>query len=301
MTTKICYFISFLTGIGLLFIGTRFLLSPLQAAFDYGMLTNTKGNFSFHYVKGIRDIFSGLLLLLLVLMKERRALAIVLLAATIVPLGDFIVVLGERGNDWQFTIAHLLAIGICIILGSILLMRKKGRQATAPEMSFRIIQSAETGGSTITECDLLPGAKTPWHYHTLFSEKFELLVGNLEVGRNSVIYQLKEEDEITILPNEPHLFNNRSTEKCRVRTVLTPGNIQFEQASRILLGLTNDGLTKANGIPRNLFDLALFLYLNNSKMMGFLKIFQPIFSLIAKIAIKRGRLAVLLSKYCKID
>jgi hypothetical protein len=78
---------------------------------------------------------------------------------------------------------------------------------------------------------------------------------------------------------------------------LTPGNIEFEQASRILLGLTRDGLTNASGVPKKLSDLALFLQLNNSKMTGFLKIFQPIFSLIAKVAIKRGRLAVLLSKY----
>ncbi|RKE57109.1 DUF4267 domain-containing protein [Sphingobacterium detergens] len=298
MTTKICYLISFLTGIGLLFIGTRFLLSPLHAAFDYGMLTNTNSDFSFHYVKGIRDLFSGLLLLLLVLAKERRALAIVLLAATVVPLGDFIIVLGQRGNDWQFTLAHLVAVAICIITGSILLIRKKEQQLGVPEMSFRIIQSVEKGGSTITECDLLPGAKTPWHYHTLFSEQFELLVGTLEVGRSGLIYQLNAGDEITILPHETHLFHNRSAEKCRVRTVLTPGNIEFEQASRILLGLTRDGLTNGSGVPKKLSDLALFLYLNNSKMMGFLKIFQPIFSLIAKIAIKRGRLKVLLSKYC---
>ena len=300
MTTKICYLISFLTAIGLLFIGTRFLLSPLHAAFDYGMLTNTNSDFSFHYVKGIRDLFSGLLLLLLVLTKERRALAIVLLAATIVPLGDFIIVLGQRGNDWQFTIAHLVAVGICIVTGSILLIRKK-EQLGAPEMSFRIIQSAETGGSTITECDLLPGAKTPWHYHTLFSEKFELLVGTLEVGRGGVIYQLNEGEEITILPHETHLFNNRSTTKCKVRTVLSPGNIAFEQASHILLGLTRDGMTNASGVPKKLSDLALFLYLNNSKMTGFLRIFQPIFGLIAKIAIKRGRLSVLLSTYYKKD
>jgi len=94
------------------------------------------------------------------------------------------IVLGQRGNDWQFTIAHLVAVGICIVTGSILLLRKKEQEFGAPEMYFRIIQSAETGGSTITECDLLPGAKTPWHYHTLFSEKFELLTGTLEVGRS---------------------------------------------------------------------------------------------------------------------
>jgi hypothetical protein len=162
-----------------------------------------------------------------------------------------------------------------------------------------MLQSAVTGGATISECDLFPGAKTPWHYHTLFSEKFELLEGKLEVGRNGKIYQLSEGDEITIQQNETHFFNNKFSEKCRVRTILNPGNIQFEQASLILIGLTKDGLTSTTGVPKKLSDLALFLYLNDSKMTGFLKIFEPVFNAIARRAIKAGRLKTLISRYCQ--
>lgn len=299
MTTKICYTISFLTGLGLLFIGTRFLVSPLNAEFDYGIFTNTNNDFSFHYIKGIRDLFSGLLLIFLVLTKEKRALAITLLAATVVPLGDFLIVTAKHGNDWQHAIAHLTAVMICITIGALLLIPTRKRNVTQAQVSFRMLQSAVTGGPTITECDLIPGAKTPWHYHTLFSEKFEVLEGQLEVGKNGTIHQLTRGDQITILPNESHLFKNRSGEKCKVRTTLAPGNIQFEQASLILLGLTKDGLTSASGIPKKLPDLALFLYLNNSKMRGLPGIFGPIFNLIAKSAINRGRLEMLTSKYCK--
>jgi quercetin dioxygenase-like cupin family protein len=47
---------------------------------------------------------------------------------------------------------------------------------------IRLIQSADTHASSVMELNILPGEKTPWHYHTLFSETFEILKGTLEVG-----------------------------------------------------------------------------------------------------------------------
>lgn len=35
---------------------------------------------------------------------------------------------------------------------------------------------------SVMELNMLPGEKTPWHYHTDFSETFEVLKGTLEVG-----------------------------------------------------------------------------------------------------------------------
>jgi len=299
MTTKICYSISFLTGIGLLFIGLRFLISPVNAEFDYGISTNTHADYSFHYIKGIRDLFSGILLVLFVLTKLRKALAMTLLAAIVVPLGDFMIVMGKDGGDWQHGIAHLTAVAICIIVGPVLLMRAPKKSCPDNQVSFNLIRSAADGGSTVSECDLLPGTKTPWHYHTLFSEKFEVLAGELEVGKAGRRYKLKAGDQITILANETHLFNNKSQDLCRVRTTIDPGNIQFEQAALILLGLAKDGLTNRNGIPKKFSDLALFIYLNNSKMTGLMKIVEPFLSFVAKIAIRKGRLKFLKETYCK--
>jgi quercetin dioxygenase-like cupin family protein len=299
MTTRICYIISFLTGIGLLFIGLRFLISPVKAEFDFGIFTNTHKDYSFHYIKGSRDIFSGILLLLLVLAKQKKALGIALLSATVVPLGDFMIVMGKNGSDWQHAIAHLIAIAICIITGPALLWQKSKKSSSGEQMSFNLIHSAADGGPTVTECDLLPGAKTPWHYHTLFSEKFEILKGELEVGKAGKRYQLKPGDEIVILANETHLFHNRSRSVCLIRTTIDPGNIPFEQASLILLGLAKDGFTNSSGIPKRFSDLALFLYLNDSRMTGVMKIAEPFLRLVAKIAIHKGRLKVLEDTYCK--
>ncbi|WP_219126901.1 DUF4267 domain-containing protein [Mucilaginibacter sp. 21P] len=299
MTTRICYCISLITAAGLLFIGLRFLISPVKAEFDYGISVNMQTDYSFHYIKGIRDLFSGILLMLLVLTKQRKALALTLLAATVVPLGDLMIVMVKNGGDWQHGIAHLIALAICLIVGPILLMQNPKKNATDSEAYFNLIHSAVDGGPRVIECDLLPGAKTPWHYHTSFSEKFDVLKGELEVGKAGKRYQLKAGDHIIIMANETHLFYNRSKEVCRVRTTIDPGNFQFEHASLIISGLMKDGLTNSNGIPKKLSDLALFIYLNNSKMTGAMKIVEPVLAFIANIAIKMGRLKVLEETYCK--
>ena len=45
MTTKISYVAAFITGLGLLFIGTRFLLSPEIAEAGYGKHFNEQGDY----------------------------------------------------------------------------------------------------------------------------------------------------------------------------------------------------------------------------------------------------------------
>ena len=56
------------------------------------------------------------------------------------------------------------------------------------------------------ELNILPGKKTPWHYHTLFAETLEVLQGTLEVGKGKDIYQLKQGDSATVEPNEKHII-----------------------------------------------------------------------------------------------
>jgi hypothetical protein len=81
--------------------------------------------------------------------------------------------------------------------------------------------------------------------------------------------------------------------------ILTPANTNFENSLFILKGLAKDGLGSVAGTPRRFSDLALFIYLNNSKMVGFQKIAEPIFNHVAKAAIKKGHLTELTQKYCK--
>lgn len=129
MTTKISYAIAFITGLGIIFLGARFLLSPEVATAGYGIHFNTHGDYSFHYIKGIRDIFSGLLLCAFVLMNERRALGVTLLAATIIPVTDMLVVLSKSYNSVLQAVPHITAIIICFVFGIILLATKHQKKA----------------------------------------------------------------------------------------------------------------------------------------------------------------------------
>jgi hypothetical protein len=124
MTTKISYTIAFLLGLGMIFLGVRFFIAPETATAGYGIRFNVQGDYSFHYVKGIRDIFSGLVICAFVLMNERRALGVTLLAGTIIPVADMLIVLSKSYNGVLQAMPHLIAIVICAVFGLVLLLTK---------------------------------------------------------------------------------------------------------------------------------------------------------------------------------
>ena len=121
MTKNIAIAIAFLTGLGLIFIGARFLIAPEIAETGYGIHFNQQGDYSFHYIKGIRDLMSGLLICIFVLSKQTKALAITLLVGTIVPIVDMLIVLSKDYNGLTQAIPHISAIIICFLFGVILL------------------------------------------------------------------------------------------------------------------------------------------------------------------------------------
>lgn len=129
MAIKISYAIAFLTGLGMIFIGVRFFLSPEIATAGYGIQFNAQGDYSFHYIKGIRDIFSGLLMCVLPLMNERRALGVMLLAGTMIPVTDMLIVLSKSYNGILQAMPHIIAIIICSVFGIILLATKPQKKA----------------------------------------------------------------------------------------------------------------------------------------------------------------------------
>jgi len=163
----------------------------------------------------------------------------------------------------------------------------------------KLISSADTSKKSILELNISPGEKTPWHYHSLFSETFEVLKGTLEVGKGKDIHQLKQGDVATIDPNEKHYYHNVSNEDYIVTTTIDPGNKNFENSLFILKGLAKDGLASDAGTPKKFSDLVLFVYLSNSRMVGFQKIAEPVFNFFAKVAIKKGHLNELIQQYCK--
>lgn len=127
--TKISYTIAFLLGLGMIFLGARFFYDPEAATAGFGIHFNAHGDYSFDYIKGIRDIFSGLIICIFVLMKEQRALGITLLAGTLIPVNDMLIVLGKSYTSVLQALPHIVAIAICVIFGIILLATKSKAEA----------------------------------------------------------------------------------------------------------------------------------------------------------------------------
>ena len=128
----IAFWLTLITGLLLLFIGARFFLSPIVAENDFGISLNTHHDYSFHYIKGARDIFSGLILIFLLRAKEFRALGIILLCSIVIPFTDLLVVISHPGYQADKPYPHIIAILIGLMLGIyyLYLTSKKNTHAT---------------------------------------------------------------------------------------------------------------------------------------------------------------------------
>ena len=119
MRRNITRSLSLLLGLGMVFIGLRFLLSPRTGAEGYGVfLPPADANYAFHYAKGIRDVFSGLLLVAFAGLGYDRPLAWVALLGTLIPALDLAIVLSQPTAALTFALPHLLAIGLLLGLAA---------------------------------------------------------------------------------------------------------------------------------------------------------------------------------------
>ena len=117
ITHTIAFWICLLTGLGLIFIGARVFFVPVEAEHAYGIQVNGGNNFSFHYIKWIRDIFSGLVLIAILFARQYRALGILSLCAVIVPATDMSIVASQSTVQTAAIYPHLSAVIIAILLG----------------------------------------------------------------------------------------------------------------------------------------------------------------------------------------
>lgn len=291
--------ISLLIGLGMLFIGARFLLAPELGEAGYGLHYN-QPNYAFHAIKGIRDLFSGLIIVLLAWSHYRRPLFLTLLAGSIIPFADMFIVWHTPGSNLWAMLIHggtVITLWIlCYFLGQSTPETRTNPLSNA-NASVKRISSVSEGGNSVLEFSILPGESTPWHYHQLFSETFEMLKGELTVGRGEQTLTLQEGQTATIQRGQKHFFHNTSDKESFVKVTVSPGNRDFEEALLISKGLAKDGLASASGTPKKLTDLALFIHLNDSHMVGLQKVVEPLFRFLTTRAIKGGRLSYLKEKY----
>jgi uncharacterized protein DUF4267 len=109
------FYLTLITGLLLIFIGSRFLIFPQAAEIAFGIHTPTGGDYSFQYIKGIRDLFAGASITVLLLLREYRALGFLLMLGGIIPIVDFMIVFSHPDHETAKLYPHLSAIIIVII------------------------------------------------------------------------------------------------------------------------------------------------------------------------------------------
>ena len=78
-------------------IGVNFLLNPIGASTAFGIPIHDPAAFPFMWTKGIRDIFSGLVMLPFLFRGDRRSVATIFSIATLIAFGDGLVILKHLG------------------------------------------------------------------------------------------------------------------------------------------------------------------------------------------------------------
>ena len=83
--------------LGIIGIGINFILNPVGASSGYGIPIHDPNSFPFIWIKGIRDIFSGLVILVFLFTGARRVVAILFVVAIFIPFCDGLVIIGHLG------------------------------------------------------------------------------------------------------------------------------------------------------------------------------------------------------------
>jgi len=105
MFTTPATIVSGLIGVAIIGLGARFLLAPQAAAAGYGVAVepagpqgHAAGPYPWLYVKGVRDIASGIFLWILLLSRTPHLLGAFMVAASLIPIGDATIVLRSGGT-----------------------------------------------------------------------------------------------------------------------------------------------------------------------------------------------------------
>jgi len=160
--------------------------------------------------------------------------------------------------------------------------------------------SEETGGErTLIEIEVAPGGGTPPHYHLTYDEHFEVLEGSLEVLVGEQTRVLRAGEKAVVPKNTLHRFHNATAETVTFLCEMRPGQPGFEKSLKVVYGLARDGLVRADGIPKNLYHLALTLEWSEIRVPGIFTVIEPLMRLLAKRARRKGIDKELEERYCR--
>jgi hypothetical protein len=122
MAATIGFYLSAVIALGIIFIGGRFLLAPSLAAAGYGVSAGTEPRSrAYLSAKGIRDIASGLFIAVLIAYGSAHVLGWFMLAATLIPIADAVIVLHHGGSRTVAFGVHGGTAVVMLIISGLLL------------------------------------------------------------------------------------------------------------------------------------------------------------------------------------
>ena len=129
MFTTPATIVSGVIGIAIICLGARFLLAPQAAAAGYGVAVEpagpqaqAAGPYPWLYVKGVRDIASGIFLWILLLSRTPHLLGVFMVAASLIPIGDAAIVLRSGGSRAAAFGIHGVTALVMLAAGAALLL-----------------------------------------------------------------------------------------------------------------------------------------------------------------------------------
>ena len=122
LPTYIAYALSVLIGLGIIFVGTRFLLAPSTAAAGYGVPVEqeTARTGAYLAAKGVRDIASGFFIFILIAFQAPHILGWIIVAATIIPIVDAVIVLTHNGSKATAYGVHGATAAVMLVTAGLL-------------------------------------------------------------------------------------------------------------------------------------------------------------------------------------
>ncbi len=161
-----------------------------------------------------------------------------------------------------------------------------------------LIRSAEetNGEYTLFQIKVVPGGGNSLHVHETYSERFEVVQGELTLQLGKEKRVMRKGESLLIPQNALHCFANKSSEPVKFKVEFRPAQPGFEKAIAIAYGLAADGLVNKKSVPYNFSHLAILVAKSGTVPTGLGRMLTPIFRWVANHSRKTE--TMLVNKYC---
>jgi quercetin dioxygenase-like cupin family protein len=158
----------------------------------------------------------------------------------------------------------------------------------------------ETNGAySLLQMEVAPGGGNVLHYHKAFAEHFTVISGEFGVQVGKDVRVLRPGQSAVAPAGSRHRWYNTSQQTATVRVELRPASPGFERMLRITYGLARDGQVNQQGLPTNIWHMALLVEMSDTSPTGLFSAVAPLLRALAKLARRRGIERELVERYCR--